>query len=57
MVYENDKLEIPEEYRKMSVTELDRHIEEEEKKLQEDRAKGRVKKYRKAPTSLKVNWN
>lgn len=57
MVYENDKLDIPEEYRKMSVTELNRHIEEEKKKLQEDRNKGLVKKYWKAPTSLKVNWN
>lgn len=57
MVHENDILNIPEEYLKMSVAELDRHIEKEKKKLQEDRKKGLVKKYWKAPTSLKVNWN
>lgn len=57
MVYENDKFNIPEKYLKMSEAELDRLIEKEKKKHQEDIKNGRVEIRRKSPMSVKVNWN
>lgn len=56
MVYENDKLNIPEEYLKMSASELKRLKEKTLKEILSDRTKGVDLPKAKEKTKLVVNW-
>lgn len=56
MVYENDKLNIPEEYLKMSASELKRLKEKTLKEILSDRAQGVDLPKAKEKTKLVVNW-
>ncbi len=56
MVYENDKLNIPEEYLKMSASEL-KHLKEKTlREILSDRARGVDLPKAKEKSNLVINW-